>query len=110
MALHKTSRKKIAPGPDAWSQFAHTYHVDAFDVLDPEERSRFNELANNPSTWLQEKDITIHPVDKGRHVFAVVFYRTLKDDKKPAPGDKLTPRELLEGDLDEDEAKDVDEE
>lgn len=110
MGMHKPGKRARKPGANTWDALAHTYHVETFDILDPIEKDKFNKLVNNKTTWVQKDDISVHPMEKAGHIYVVVFYRKMIDGKQSAPEAKMTPRELLEGDMDnEDEVKSVDE-
>jgi len=56
---------------------AHKYKAGVYDLLDPEALDAFNEMINKPETWVQAKDVTIHPMERLNKIFAVVFYRTM---------------------------------
>ena len=111
MGMHETAKQGRKPGSNGWETLAHSYKAGVFDLLDEDQLSDFNDLINQPSTWVQPQDITIHSMEKKGRIYAVVFYRSMSNTKKPKKEARMTPRELLEDDMVDqaDEAKSVDE-
>ncbi len=106
MVMHKVGRRDGRPGTKIWEAMAYTYHVEVFDILDPAQRIRFDELINDKHVWVQQNNVSVHPMEKTGHIYVVVFYRKMTDAKQFPPEVQKTPRELLEEDLSRDRGAD----